>query len=185
MEEKRNHYGNGKVYRLIGDNKTYVGSTTQSLAKRKSNHKKNFEHWMKGGSSQWCSSFDILSGGNYDIFLIEECPCDNKEQLRARERYWIEQTECINKIRRPIRTQEEREAYQKKYQEENEAQLKEYRKRRYEECDKQEKKRVDAEYYNNKKDQLLEKITCECGSVVAKCGITRHKKTAKHVNNKI
>jgi hypothetical protein len=38
-----------------------------------------------------------------DIVLLEDCPCERKEQLHARERHWIDNTECVNKIK-PGRT---------------------------------------------------------------------------------
>ncbi len=34
-----------------------------------------------------------------EIFLIEEYPCKNKHQLLARERYHIENNDCVNKIK--------------------------------------------------------------------------------------
>ena len=40
------------------------------------------------------------------ITLVEDCPCERKEQLLMRERYWIENTSCIN-ITHPLRTSTE------------------------------------------------------------------------------
>ena len=37
-----------------------------------------------------------------------------------------------------------------------------------------------AEYYQNNKDKIRQKVTCECGSVVQKDYLKKHKKTAKH-----
>lgn len=54
------------------------------------------------------SSFELFANDNIpDIFLIEDFPCDRKEQLHARERHWIEQTPgCVN-IKLPTRTYKE------------------------------------------------------------------------------
>ena len=49
----------------------------------------------------------IILRGDYAIVLIENYPCNNKEELHRRERYHIESNECINK-RIPTRTPKER-----------------------------------------------------------------------------
>ena len=80
-------------------------------------------------------SFDILQNNDYDIILLEDCPCENKDQLSARERYYIESLNCINKII-PGRTDKEyyennKEKFSQKnkdYFELNKDQIKTYRK---------------------------------------------------------
>ena len=43
-------------------------------------------------------SKEIILGGNYNIVLIENFPCGNKNELLKRERYFIDNTEnAINK----------------------------------------------------------------------------------------
>lgn len=95
-------YSKGKVYKIVcnitGDQ--YFGSTTQTLAQRLVQHRKQHLNKRK------CKSSQIIERGDYQIVLCEECPCDNVEQLRAIERKWIEENECINKAI-PNRTRKE------------------------------------------------------------------------------
>jgi len=121
-------YKNGKIYRIVC-NETglcYVGSTTQTLTKRLSRHKLNFRQYLNE-KYHYVSSFDILEKNNYDIVLIEEYPCENKNQLHKRERHYIETMDCVNK-RIPTRPKSE---YSKIYIEENKEKKKEYDKKRY------------------------------------------------------
>lgn len=99
-------YKNGKIYRLVFNEKQYIGATTQPLHKRKHQHKENW----KSGEQKYKSSILYNEankfGGNVEIILIEEYPCNNKQQLESRERYWIERLDCVNKII-PTRTKKE------------------------------------------------------------------------------
>ena len=111
------NYGNGKIYRIIDNitNDIYIGSTCVGLSQRLANHRRVFECWKRSGE-KFTSSFPILERGDYQIVLIEEYPCATREQLCSRERYWIEQyPECINKIRRPITTVEEKQEQNRKW----------------------------------------------------------------------
>lgn len=96
------NYQNGKIYRIVCNvtGKQYIGSTISSLNTRLSQHKK----YIKDG--KYCSSKIVLEEGDYDIVLIEDFPCERKEQLLQRERYYIETIECVNK-KIPTRTQAE------------------------------------------------------------------------------
>ena len=50
--------------------------------------------------------FEILQNQNCMIGLLETYPCQNRDQLLARERYWIEKIDCVNKCV-PTRTKSE------------------------------------------------------------------------------
>jgi hypothetical protein len=96
------NYQNGKIYRIVCNEtgKQYIGSTTSSLALRLCQHKKLFKDGKSGTSKE------VLQNGNYSIVLIQDCPCDRKEQLLQQERYYIETLDCVNK-KIPLRTQHE------------------------------------------------------------------------------
>ena len=96
------NYLNGKIYRIVCNDtgKQYIGSTTSPLTIRLCQHRK----LMKDGRSG--SSKEVLKKGNYNIILLEDYPCDKKEHLLARERYYIETMECVNK-KIPLRTRHE------------------------------------------------------------------------------
>jgi hypothetical protein len=118
-------YTKGKIYKLICNetNKIYIGSTCQELSKRKADHKNDYNRWQINKTTKNISSYDIIKNNNYDIILIEEYLCNNKNELHARERYWIEQYDCVNKII-PTRTQHE-------YRNDNIDKIKEYDNDRY------------------------------------------------------
>jgi len=128
-----NKYQNGKIYKLIGNNKIYIGSTINPLWKRKERHLYQFRKGLKN-----LTSFEILTDPNYTIELIENYLCNSKEELLKRERWYIENNECVNKLC-PILTDEE-----KKQQKRDE-------KKRY--YDKYPEKKIEEKnrYYQRKK----------------------------------
>jgi len=82
-----------KIYKIVDNTNgnVYIGKTTQTLKQRLANHK---------CSANTCISREIIKNGDYKIELIEET--DDK----TRERYWVENTECINQVI-PGRTQQQ------------------------------------------------------------------------------
>ena len=98
MESK---YLNSKIYKIICKNtgRQYVGSTSQAyLSSRLKGHEYTYKKWIQCGRGNFMTSFDILNGGNYEIQLIEVYPCTTKYDLHQRERYWILNTNCVNKV---------------------------------------------------------------------------------------
>lgn len=96
------NYANSKIYKIICNKSgsMYIGSTTCKLCVRLSQHRKLFKEGLSGTSKL------VLQNGDYNIFLLEDFPCERKEQLLARERYYIETLDCVNK-KVPLRTQAE------------------------------------------------------------------------------
>jgi hypothetical protein len=113
-------YVNGKIYKITGSGLTYYGSTTQALSKRLYHHKLHLK----------CSSKQIIELGNYDICLVELFPCKTKEELHMRERFYIENNDCINKYS-PIRTQIEIKEQKTQYRIDNADKIKEQTKQYY------------------------------------------------------
>ena len=102
------NYKNAKIYKLVSPNGlVYIGSTCQSLATRKVDHKNAYKRW-KRGTSAYVTSGKLFEEAidDIDIVLLEECPCENNEQLHARERHYIDTIECVNKCV-PLRTRSE------------------------------------------------------------------------------
>ena len=162
-------YKNGKIYRIVCNEtgETYYGSTTQPLYKRLWHHKAN----------KTSSSRTIIERNNYNIVLVEEYPCENKEQLLRRERYYIENNKCINN-NVPTRTPKEyRLDNIEKVRENDRIKHINDRENRNERCRK---------WYKENKERVLEKekikTTCECGCVVRLNGLSRHKLTQKHID---
>ena len=108
-------YQQGRIYKIEASNSLpYIGSTTQQLCSRMSGHRRHhrfFEKTRKGGI---CRSYTLLSKIDCKITLIENYPCNSKEELLSRERHWINVLECLNKAK-PNRTEEEKKDYHKQY----------------------------------------------------------------------
>ena len=194
-------YSKSKIYKIFCNltGETYYGSTVQPLYKRVSEHKGDFKRW-KNGKFTYVKSFDIIERGDYTYSLVEHFPCDSKEELHARERYWIENNECVNKYI-PGRTKEEyreqNKEKMKEYREQNKEHIREYEKE-YREQNKEHIREQKKEYYEQNKEKIKEyreqnkekinedrrkqKIVCECGSEVRKDNLARHKKTKKHLD---
>ena len=100
----------GKIYKITSSNtyKVYYGSTTFIFLNiRLLNHERCYNDY-KLGKRAYQSSFDILECGDYKIELVEDVFGDCKKDLLVRERYYIENNECVN---RAIPTRTRREYY--------------------------------------------------------------------------
>jgi ribosomal protein S27AE len=91
-------YVNGKIYKIVCNetNEVYYGSTILSLKDRIIKHKCSLK----------CESRQIINRNNYYYELIEDYSCNNRKELETRERWYIENNKCINKII-PTRTLKE------------------------------------------------------------------------------
>ena len=180
-------YSKGKVYKLVSNqtDKIYIGSTVQPLYKRCFQHKCTYTRYLNG-KYHYVTSFEIVKYDDCEIILIEECPCENVEQLRARERHFIELLDCVNK-RIPGRNK--KEYYEdnkekvlerrKKYYEDNKEKLLECHKKYYED-NKEKIADQNAGYYQANKEKIAEKFTCECGVTIRKDSKSKHERSIKH-----
>jgi len=186
------NYQNGKVYKIINENNEiiYIGSTAEEkLCKRYAKH--------------------YLKAPNNKIILIENYPCNSKEELLMREQQIIEDhSNLLNKIRAYI-SEEDKKEYKieyyknnkdetlekqkeyyknnkdiisekhKEYYEENRTEILEYQKEYYKNY-KNEKLEYKKEYYENNKNQILKKVKCEyCNCEITKNHLKRHQKSQK------
>jgi hypothetical protein len=106
-----NKYQNGKIYKIVCrvTNLVYIGSTIEKyLSNRLKNHRSN----LKTNKINTTSS-KVLEGGDYYIELVELYPCNSKDELLVRERYYFDIIDCVNK-HRPKRTEEEKKKQSKK-----------------------------------------------------------------------
>ena len=165
------NYQEGKIYKIINDsmpNMVYYGSTCNTFAKRMGQHK----------ALRDCSSRVLFEYGNPQMILIEKYPCNDKMELNARERYYIENNECVNKVV-PGRTNKEyREANKEKikeYRDSHKEKIKEYREANKEQIAIKDKKRYEAN-----KEKLNKKNECECGGKYTYKNKSTHFKSKKH-----
>lgn len=84
-----NRYQHGKVYKMIStDGGVYIGSTCSPLSKRK------YKHRMTSRKQPDRKVYKHINASGWNgvrIVLVEEFPCENVEQLRAREQLWIDE----------------------------------------------------------------------------------------------
>ena len=82
-----NRYSKGKIYKIVdvGYNKCYVGSTCESLSKRMERHRNSYNQYLQGkyNKARSFELFDEFGVENCKILLLQDYPCENKEQLRA------------------------------------------------------------------------------------------------------
>jgi len=122
-------YQQGKIYKIVCNTTglQYIGSTCSTLERRLNKHQGYLNEAKKGqGRHQGISSLIVLEGGNYEIKLIENFPCNTKVELLWRERYWIDSQECVNQLP-PIVSYEEVKLKWKDYAEKNTDKIKEYK----------------------------------------------------------
>ena len=101
-------YQLGKIYKIQchKTGKQYIGSTTcRLLCQRLSSHYESFLKHQRGYGS-YTTSFEILKGDNYSIYLLEKFPCSCKDELIQRERHYVETMDCVNR-NVPGRTKQE------------------------------------------------------------------------------
>jgi len=171
-------YQRSKIYKITSNqsDNIYIGSTCNPLYKRLGQHKSTYKEFINGKTNN-CTSFELIKLGDAIITLIEDYPCESKEQLRARERYYIELNKdiCVNKVI-PTRTCKE---YYQTNKETIEEQQKEYR-----EANKKKIKEQQKKYKNANKEKIVEynqqKITCECGNSICIFSKAKHERSKKH-----
>ena len=147
------NYQNGKIYKITCEETklVYYGSSVQSLSKRLSQHKEN-KHLKKYKTN-------LMT--NPKIHLIENFPCNTKAELEKRERHFIENNECVNRI---IPTRTPKEYYQD---------------------NKEFIKQQSRDYRNKNKEKTAlkrgVKVNCECGGKYTLINKSVHSRTKRHI----
>jgi hypothetical protein len=200
-------YQNGKIYSIRSPHieDYYIGSTCQLLCKRFAVHKRQYKACIFTTAKQL---FDLGIDDCY-IELIENYPCNNKEELRKREGE-LQRLHKDNIVNIRIEGRKHKEYYEdnkeriaikdKNYCENNKERIA-IRDKNYYENNKDIILEKDKIYYENNKDIILEKkknyyennkdiisekhkvnFTCECGSTLRNGDKSRHQKTKKHLD---
>jgi hypothetical protein len=150
------NYNKSTIYKLCCNNleikEIYIGSTT-NFNKRRNAHKSDCNNKEKRSYNLYVYQFIRSNGGfqNWSMVEIELFNARDKKNLHRRERYWIETEKSVLNQIRAYATEEEK---------------------------KDDNKKTALKYYYNNK---AEQIGCECGSIISRHGLTRHKKTKKHI----
>jgi group I intron endonuclease len=177
---------NGKIYQILNsiNEEVYIGSTCQPLSKRMVYHRSD----MKTKKMKLYDMMKELGVENFYIELVEEYPCDNIEQLRQREGYYIRQLGTLNSrvdgrtlkewrqdnaerlatVENKERIAANKKAYRERHLEKIKA-----KEREYEQLHK-------TERYEKAKAWKSTKIECECGGCYRNSDKSTHIKTQKH-----
>jgi group I intron endonuclease len=181
-------YQNGKIYciRNTIDDDIYVGSTTQLLCKRMAAHRVKIK--IKPHYKLYLKMVEV-GLDNFYIELIENYPCENKEELRKREGFFIREMGTLNSriagrsvgdyfIEHREKIKEYIKQYQINHKDVIQLQQKEfYNKNKAEIHDKSKIYRENNKYMINAQRSKLE--ICECGRQIT------HSSKFKHIKSKI
>ena len=199
------NYTESMIYKLCCKDTTieeiYIGSTI-NFSRRKACHKITCNDISQIGYNEKKYKFIRDNGGwdNWDMILIAKVNCNDRLELRKKEREYMEEYNPSLNINKAQREEEEKKEYIKEFHKTNKEKIlirnKEWyennklkilirNKERYK-TNKEEKKKYDKEYYETNKEEIRDKakvkVSCECGAIVRKSDITRHYKSKKHIN---
>ena len=153
-----------KIYNTINDD-IYVGSTTQKLCERMRDHRYCINNQKKKDRPLY-QAFREHGIEHFFIELIEKCPCNDKDELRKKEGDRIRQLKPYLNMNIAGRTCKE-------YHNDNREHIKEHKKQYHEH---------NKEYFKEySKAHNGEKITCECGCMIARGQLRRHQRSKKHI----
>jgi len=151
------NYSLGKVYKLVSNqtDQVYYGSTCSPLlSTRLAGHGKHYRLYLKD-KYHYMTSFELIKYDDVQIILVEKVDCKSRDELRARERFYIENYDCVNKTT-PGKTQKERN-------------------QEYEITEKC--KTIRKTYRDSRKDEIT---NCDCGGFYRYGHKSQHEKTKMH-----
>ena len=102
MENKKKitDYSQAKIYKIVC-NKTgliYIGSTCDTLEMRLKQHEYDCKRYLDKKTNKFISSIFVIYNNDYKMELIENYPCEHKNELHAKENHYITNLECVNMI---------------------------------------------------------------------------------------
>lgn len=160
-------YSEGKIYAIRSHqtDRVYVGSTTQTLAKRFYEHKNAYQAYINN-QKIYVSSFEMFKYDDCYIELIRKYPCESREELTREEGKTIREMNCVNK---KIAGRTLKEYFEDNREEFNER-MNEYYK--------------DPEKKEMQKKWLSEVIICNtCNCEMIKNSWLKHCKSMKHIEH--
>jgi len=142
-----------KIYFIVDINGlVYIGSTIQELKDRFASHKSIKKYNTDNTRSS------ILDLDNSIIECIEECTEDMRKE---RESYWINNIDCVNKIKYDFDSKKYKKEYSEKNREKKKEYMKEYEKlekrKEYLEKNREKRNQQNKEYYEKNKEKIKQK----------------------------
>jgi hypothetical protein len=161
------NFANGKIYAIRSHQtpQIYIGSTTQTLARRFSKHK-----------ALNCSSREIMKHPDAFIELLENYACSDKNELNRREGQLIRLHDCINK---QIAGRTRVEYYVDNKQAINEKNNQYYQDNKEHITEKN--KQYGTQYRIDNVEKINAKYNCFCGGKYTNSNKSRHFKTPNHL----
>ena len=191
-------YSNTIIYKIvckdINIKDLYVGHTT-NFVKRKYQHKFRSEN-----ENFNVYTFIRQNGGwdNFEMLEVEKHTCNNGNEARTQERFWIENLNANLNMSLPTQTMTEycekqkvkRSEQQKIYTIKNKDKLKVYQNQWYEKNKEQvlenskqyneEHKEEKREYLKSYREKYSQRFDCECGGKYTTLHRNQHFKSLKH-----
>jgi hypothetical protein len=106
-ERASRDYANSKIYIIesLEGKVYYIGSTCCDLRKRMANHRSRYLATLNG-KAQYTTACEVMDYPDARMSLVEDCPCDRKEQLDAKEAHYIRHgspefaadSRCVNRV---------------------------------------------------------------------------------------
>ncbi len=99
-----------KIYIITCDelDTVYIGSTCKSINTRMNGHRSDYKRWIEGTRLTKCSSFELIQYESATIVEIPyDHPCQSMEERYDRERYHIENSDCVNVVQNLNATKED------------------------------------------------------------------------------
>ena len=167
-------YSKGCIYKIkhnddYSDDNIYIGSTC-NLIRRRNKHKMMCNRPDLKEYNRNIYKYIRDNGGweQFVVLKISDYPCNSKSELNIEERRYLDLMKPkLNMIKSYVTKEEAYErdkANMKKYGKEHKEEIREYMK-----CYRK-------NYIKNK-----EKTKCECGCIVTKTCLSRHRRTEKHI----
>lgn len=207
----KQQYACGQIYKVVNKNNPdefYIGSTRNTLRVRWADHKKSMksEHFR----GLLYVRMRELGFDCFSMVLVEDWPCDNKDQLRQREDYWIRTLRPTLNMTRAYLTPEDRQEYRvqirahrvekdRAWREANKETIAESKRLKREahkleisaeELKAEQRRKADyAKEYRDKNKELVlakrrEKIRCEiCDVEIVRASKYDHERSEKHKAN--
>ena len=182
------NYQEGKIYKIYNtvNDEIYIGSTIRKLSERMAEHRRR----INGRYLQFpiYKAFREHGVENLYIELVEKCPCNDKDELRKKEGEYIRELKPSLNIRIAGRTKNEYDDDNREHKTEYYQNNKEYitqQHKQYRENNKEDIKEQKKQYYDINKERITqhkaEKIKCECGCVITRGCLWRHRQSKKHI----
>jgi len=191
-------YSKSIIYTIRSRDSVYVGSTID-FRSRKKQHKDCI--YNENGKNYNIKIYKTIRGNNHewDMQPYSQYPCNSKLELTIEEekvrqllKADMNSYSCNSELTKKEYLKQYREEhkdenkeYIKQYYEEHKDEIDEYQKQ-YREENKNKISEQKKQWYEQHKDKIsekaLQKVTCECGCIVTKGNLTRHRKSKNHIN---